>query len=328
MNSQNDFFPALLTLTAEKAGVPESAIPVSKGVRKRWLSLADFWKSHPSIFSNVFFLALHHIALGHYPNGSAPLAKLLELIEQAILFDPQALSVWRTHDVFSISFNQVIAIIQSARRQRSKSIRRFTYCRLYLHTFYREDLAGTFNLATASPKEFRKAKAIACIKHDATVFEKIITTLVPSAQNWTSTQWVSESHIFACIKALHGVDYAANPREFDLLCTMLKEKDTGGSYCRSLFLIKNIPSSMATCIWPQNLEAEVCKQFRAISMSKPRMVDGNYLPAFDGAAPANVSTSWAFRQLEIWRKNASKYISASMRSKMLKFALGDHPLAI
>jgi len=328
-----NLFDRIVEETAKLASIPADNIPLSKGRLKRWTDLAAYWETQPNSFPNLFYEAIFHIARGRYSHASASVKPLLALIEEALLNDVDALSQWRRINAFKDAFSLVTIDIHhvpySKQRWKSSVMRDFVECRLYALLIYRNSPIPMLTLKLSrNRRAYMSIVKQLEIQSPYTRFVEIMELLVPGCHNWSTYQWTSEAYIFSQIQAAHGIDYSKNIVEFDKMMTMFRYKLEGIPYYRNLFSIKLLPSSIAAIIWPDGIEKNICKQFSTACRVHPYMALGGGISSFDPIIPQNMVKSWAFNQMEAWRKNNSYKLSRTVRGNMLNIALGNHPRLI
>lgn len=319
---KNNLYNEIVKATAAMASVSKDSIPTSKGCLKRWTNLSDFWTSKPEIFNDVFYKAIVHIATGRYPNGSKNLKQLLALVENAILFEAEALRAWRRNKAFSDAFKCVKCMI-CRRNRHCSEIRQFTIDRLYCLTFYRDEFRNEIDYSIISYHEIKRAKAMDCVRRRYKDFLTFIHSFIPDSETWSVEQLTSEKHILNVFKTVHGGDYADDLGAFSLLFNMMSDKYKEKPYYKHLFRIKDLEPSMVAVIWPENIEKEISKQLLLASKKKPVIVNGDYCPDIDSVAPSVVNSSWAFGFLQ--SKLMERKLSRATRKQLLRFAMNIHP---
>jgi len=329
-NNDLSIFDRLVQETAALASTPVNCIPLSKGRLKRWTDLANYWAAQPNVFPDLFYEVIFHIARGRYSHSAASVKPLLAHIEEALLNDTDALSEWRCIKAFKDAFSLVTIDIRHAPlRWKSNVMRDFVERRLYSLLIYRNSPIPTLTLKLS--RNHRAYKSLVRqleIQSAYTRFIEIMDLLVPDCHKWSAYQWTSEKYIFSQIQAVHGIDYSKNPTEFDKMMTMFRYKLEGIPYYRDLFSIKILPSSIATIIWPDGMEKDICKQFNIACRVRPYVSLEGILDVSNLLAPQNILDSWAYNQMETWRETKSYKLSNSVLSNMLNIALGNHPRLI
>lgn len=318
----SNIFERIVDTTAAMASVDKTSIPSSKGKWKRWTNLSYFWSSKPEIFDDVFYKAIAHIATGRYPKNSSNLKPLLTLVEEAILFNGEALRAWRRCKAFREAFRCVTGMIRRRNRHCSE-IRQFVIDRLHCLTFYRDEFRNEIDYSISSNREVKRAKAMDCVRRRYANFTTFIHTFIPESENWSADQLTSEKRIFSAFKAVHGVDYANNLDDFSILFDMMNVKFNGRPYHMHLFRIKDLEPSMVEAIWPENIVKELSKQLIHASNKMPVIIDGEYRPDIDSVAPAVVNSSWAYRMLASCGEK--RKFTKAVRDSLLYFGWGDHP---
>lgn len=323
MTTTSTLFDRLVSETAHLSPTPVPAL--SRDRLKRWTDLADFWKAEHTSFTNLFYEVIFHIARDRYSLATSNMKPLLRLIEEALLTEPEALSSWRQHPSFKTAFAAVLKGMHSGQRWKSLAMRSFVQNKLRMLLFYREKSPTELTLAIASNR-WAQRDVLCWLKAQATCsrFEELIHLLVPDSRQWKHRQWISETFIFSQIQAIHGVNFAQHLNDFDALVYLFRNRAEGLPYYKALFLIQDLPASIASVIWPVDMEKDICKQFRIFCNVKPSQCY-QYTRYKDPLAPSKVSKSWAFQQLEAWRKNQSYPISDKTKSNLLYIGLGYHP---
>ena len=325
MKKIDDVFSELLTETAKVAGVAPKSIRVSKGSKKRWYDLALYWEIHGHIFESVFYKALFHIARGTRSSKEPRLSTLAMLVEEAILDVPVALDEWRKLQSFRFAFFDVSITAKENHRCKSITIREFAYHRLYVRTFYRNEVQlQERDLACLDRRQIKQIRTAAKIRHEFFRFKEIIELILPTAAKWPEDYLTSQTRIFSEIKRCHGFDYTGREHIFDELVWLLQRKLDGKPCYGQLFRVSHIPDSVAALIWPQGMEKEICRQFLVLSRQKPsdpRHIR-NYTP-WD--APQKIVDTWAFGKLCSWREEHSYPLPDKVRAAMLSYSLGVHP---
>lgn len=316
----SNIFERIVDTTAAMASVDKASIPLSKGSLKRWITLSDFWSSRPDIFNKVFYNAIMHIATGRYPNNSSTLKPLLVLVEEAILYETDALRAWKSDKEFSYEYDCVEYDVYTRRRL---AVRNFAIFRLRSLTIHREEFCESIDIASATWKEINKAREKARSRRWYENFRQMMLMFIPDAKNWNARQWTSEREIFNAFKKVHGIDFSQEPISFMVLVVMMDCKMNGRSYYRHLFRIKHLPDSMAAIIWPKNIIKELSKQLLNASRAKPILKNGVYLPDCDSVAPAVVNSSWAYRMLAAC--DEKRKFTKAVRDSLLYFGWGYHP---
>lgn len=328
--STANLFDRIVQETAKLASTPADSIPLSKGRLKRWADLATFWETQPNIFHNHFYEAIYHIAYGRYSRAAAPVRPLLSLIEDALVDDADAHSVWKKRKSFSKAFDLVSDKIGDAichrKHWKSDCVRRYVDDKLYELLIYHNKPVPELTL-----KLSRDRKAFLSIRNRVenfsycTRFEELIKLLVPDCHKWSRHQWHNEKFIFAQIKAIHGIDFTQHINDFDALVIMYQHKAEGLPYYQNLFSIHTLPVSIATAIWPDDFEKTLCKQFNIACTVKPYLAKNGEFHDKNPINPHNLINSWGVHQIISWYDSKSYPLSKATKSNLLLINLGLHP---
>lgn len=331
MTTNVTLFDRLVAETQKLSPAPIATI--SKDQSTRWHDLATHWKAHPDVFQGLFYEAVFHIGRCRYSRAKVAVKPLLNLVEEAILNDMDALSAWKKDEVFINAFyavsNTFDLVPYSKQRWKSNAIREYAWDKLYEEIFYRDCPLPTLTVKAALSRKAYLPLRDRLLNHSNCIrFEELIELLVPNCHKWSRSQWRNEKFIFTQIKRIHGIDFSTHLRDFDRLVSMFKHRAEHLPYYMDLFSIKMLPASIVDAIWPNGMEKEICKQFNFACNAKPYLLKDGNISTYSPTNPFNLQSSWAFKQITSWYQNKTFRISDATRSNLLLIHLGDHPWVV
>ena len=321
----NKLFYKLLAATCSILSVPADSFTISKGKKKRWRDLAAIWKNNPAVFNNVFYSALHHIQLGKYPHGGALKQEgdFGALLEEAILRDPDAFPAWKSLPAFRDSFRNIQAELllrcDLSSASHSSTITYFLYNRLMVLTFYRDPACAQVDLARVSSRDLHRAKSAAVVRSEYFRFMAAMKKLVPEAESWDEKCWVSEKKMLTAVHAALGLTFPHDLGLFDQIMEMMMNIVDHRPYYKQLFVMKSLPDSVITTVWPTDIEKAISRQFQYWLSSKTRYEKWNRWHQPEYYNDSLVQSSWAYRELHKWRNE--RKISHKTKRALMDYGL-------
>lgn len=327
----NTVFEIVVNETNEIASEHGQHFTVNNSSTEPWKDLALFWAEHPSIYPDIFYCALYHIAADVYPKGCQP-SMLLSHVEDMILYHDSALSQWESTYTFAdahFRVDQSKVDSPFLHHWNSYFLRDIARCRFFLLTVLRlipEYLDPSKEISPKVRHNFGFAQR-AGNRFDDICY--ILDAIHPSAYAGGIDDCPTEDSIFKAIKSRCGVDFSNRPKDFDLLCHILRAKLLYKTYYRELFSFEDIPEDVIPLIWSsdEDLEKDLLTQFRWLCLAKPNMQNNAYDPN-DVISPENVRNSWAFQHLWDMLHAGKVKLSNKARSNLLNMSVGNHPCIV
>lgn len=272
---ENELFTQIYNATMECFGLSSASYPCSKGLRQRWIDVANIWSSAVGISQNAICTSKSHSVLDHalhmiyngtpFTSLSANYKNLVELVVKALLTCEAAFEALRRHDLFRSAFGRVCSLFydgnRSSTRRKTKYALHRTFLKyqvdhFYYRLFYRSKKAPTLNLETADWREVRKAKTHADIRASCIAYEVAISFLLPEAEKWSDKQWLNKNTLFHALQKHYGKNWETDPDGLDYLILALMEMKYYGRplYRRYFLLVKDMPGSLIKHIWPENTD--------------------------------------------------------------------------
>ena len=147
---ENELFTQIYNATMECFGLSSASYPCSKGLRQRWIDVANIWSSAVGISQNAICTSKSHSVLDHalhmiyngtpFTSLSANYKNLAELVVKALLTCETAFEALRRHDLFRSAFSRVCSLFYdgnpSSTRRKTKYALHRTFLKYQVDHFY------------------------------------------------------------------------------------------------------------------------------------------------------------------------------------------------
>ena len=203
------------------------------GFQHCWKDIVEVWdKREPKTSYLLFYAVIYRVAWGSYPEkiSDRGLRELLILIEEAILEEGYAYTMWAKEPSFQAALNAVrdTALISSPDCIcKSEWFGRYIYASAYCRI-------GLKNRSAKAPfdglrvEDVELFSTVARARAIPSIFEGAIKQMVPEAVSWTKGEWLDEVFILQEVQRVLGVeqipDYLALDAKIDIYDLEIKQK--------------------------------------------------------------------------------------------------------
>lgn len=264
-------FTTAYELTLKLLDLPLNINLCSRGPKRRWLDLAYLWLAEEDTLGcNILYAAIHKIYWGRYPDNvkDEDLKKILLIVETELLSAKNAFNAWKHHLNYRWAFDYIVRYSNKSDCKRgpshhSMATARYLYCRAFNLIVYKDAAPPALNLVTDSSARIRSVRAHTQIRAYAYGYESVIKRLLPEASTWSAKEWSDDRVLFSALKKTYGFDFSKNTDNFDSLIDFLMHdwaygaKNTLGK----AIIIKELPSSMISAIWPNDTLAHITSMY-------------------------------------------------------------------
>lgn len=170
---------------------------ISKGKKKRWKDLLDYWEELDG--SELMVDAMHLVHWGDLPQGrySAKEMELLDLIAYELRSKGEAFEVWFQEEMINDIFLNIIDSMDS-------------YSSVYQSSIEHHEAMANNTVWEVMLEHPEYPDAM----KEALLYKEFVCKVVPEAVTWTKAQWMDDQHIFASMKTKYGIDCAVeNPND-------------------------------------------------------------------------------------------------------------------
>lgn len=330
----NRIFSQMYTLTLSVFCLSRDEARFSKGIKQRWLDLADIWKrySDEACEYSVFDLALHKIYWGIYPeNTPTEYIPLLTLVETELLTDGPAYAAWKYHIAYRFAFRymteQEKAFKYRGPRVHSRIFRSYQNARFWFAVVYKREVPGLIDPTKASMRDMRAAKTHENVYAVCDGFEKVVLCLIPEAKNWSDEQWLDDLNLRRMLKKKYNLEYKDFDDNFDMLMVALMNKlhYNKPMYLAQILRLTDLPTGVVKQIWPTQTEEELKKLFlKASSRAKCAETKVQNGTSYRQGAYSyeKLRNSWLYKQLYINITNKSALDPLERKVKKALFVVG------
>jgi len=192
------------------------------GFQHCWTDIVEAWDTRdPKTSYLLFHAVIYHIAWGSYPEAinDKGLRELLMLIEEAILEEGYAYTMWAKEPSFQAALTAVrdTTLLSSPdcickSDWFGKYIYASAYCRIGLKN--RVAKAPFDGLRTEDVEMFATVERARAIP---SVFRGAIKRLVPAATDWSSSEWLDEQFILTEVQRVCGTGQVPDYLALDVL---------------------------------------------------------------------------------------------------------------
>lgn len=307
---ENERFQQALQATVNVYGLSKDRISLSKGRIKRWSDLASLWYTSQPVAIDVFYLALHYIHWGIYPECdiSEETSNLLSLVERELLSCGDAFTAWKKNARYRAAFSKVVRSSQADKKRgpisHTRAFGRYLISRTWYEVVYKRHSPPVID-PLSSKHTIHSICVHAQIQANCCGFEQIIKRLIPASAQWSRAQWSNDLNIYSNLKKLYGFKLNIYSTEFDNLIWLLYAVWylNNQPYIDAAISIKNMPYKLAEKIWPGDTQREIekifllaysrCKSVETRSKFSGRRIYSNF-------SYSDLKSSWLFRFVSNW----------------------------
>lgn len=260
---------------------------------ERWNCLALIWTNDIRTFGrNIFADTLIHIFTGRYMSLKAlDRANLIDMIENAIINDDEAMYIWTQTD----SFCKAIRYVYKQIFGHTPVNEHYSYEKYQFIKGLSQILVGK-NISDVAKKVLSKIcypyniSNLHIYNRTCSNIEKVITTILPHSSSWTREQMCNMTYVCSEINKLYNSNISRS-NEIEALFQLTKYKQKHKCYLVGI-VYANITYPLVNVIFGSQTDEMLISIYNAIITVLKDIVDKN-----------NIFNSWIYKIIESWSNN-------------------------